>query len=140
MAKHADEDFGALLEEGRKRGDFRKDIDPQVFMMIYAETLRNVVNPQAFAQLPDDYKKRLSIVQQCRAEDLDAVVLDVVDQHVSIPSFRAAAPGSSQCARTTRRLPAVMVVPRRRFQAFSLSTEVSKSRAILESVSPRLTR
>jgi AcrR family transcriptional regulator len=45
------DDFGALLEEGRKRGDFRKDIDPQVFMMIYAEALRNVVNPQAFAQL-----------------------------------------------------------------------------------------
>lgn len=45
------DDFGALLEEGRKRGDFRKDIDPQVFMMIYADTLRHVVNPQAFAQL-----------------------------------------------------------------------------------------
>jgi AcrR family transcriptional regulator len=45
------EDFGALLKEGRDRGDFRKDIDPKVFMMIYAETVRNVVNPQAFAQL-----------------------------------------------------------------------------------------
>jgi hypothetical protein len=45
------DDFGALLEEGRKRGDFRKDVDPKIFMMIYAETLRNVVNPEAFAQL-----------------------------------------------------------------------------------------
>lgn len=45
------EDFGALLEEGRKRGDFRKDIDPQVFMMIYAEVIRNIISPQAFAQL-----------------------------------------------------------------------------------------
>jgi AcrR family transcriptional regulator len=45
------DDFGALLKEGRDRGDFRKDIDPKVFMLIYAETLRNVVNPQAFAQL-----------------------------------------------------------------------------------------
>lgn len=45
------EDFGALLKEGRDRGDFRKDVDPKVFLMIYAETLRNVVNPQAFAQL-----------------------------------------------------------------------------------------
>jgi AcrR family transcriptional regulator len=45
------EDFGALLKEGRDRGDFRDDIDPQVFMLIYAETLRNVVNPQSFAQL-----------------------------------------------------------------------------------------
>jgi AcrR family transcriptional regulator len=46
-----EEDFGALFKEGRERGDFRKDVDPKVFMMIYAETLRNVVNPQAFAQL-----------------------------------------------------------------------------------------
>jgi AcrR family transcriptional regulator len=45
------EDFGALLKEGRERGDFRKDIDLKVFMLIYTETLRNVVNPQAFAQL-----------------------------------------------------------------------------------------
>ena len=45
------DEFGALLEEGRKRGDFRKDIDPEVFMLIYTETLRNVVNPQAFARL-----------------------------------------------------------------------------------------
>jgi AcrR family transcriptional regulator len=45
------EDFGALLKEGRERGDFRKDIDPKVFMLIYAETIRNVINPQAFAQL-----------------------------------------------------------------------------------------
>ena len=45
------EDFGALLKEGRERGDFRKDVDPQIFMMIYAETIRNVINPQAFAQL-----------------------------------------------------------------------------------------
>jgi AcrR family transcriptional regulator len=45
------EDFGALLKEGRERGDFRKDVDPRIFMMIYAETIRNVINPQAFAQL-----------------------------------------------------------------------------------------
>ena len=45
------EDFGALLKEGRERGDFRKDIDPRIFMLIYAETIRNVINPTAFAQL-----------------------------------------------------------------------------------------
>jgi AcrR family transcriptional regulator len=45
------EDFGALLKEGRERGEFRKDVDPRIFMMIYAETIRNVINPQAFAQL-----------------------------------------------------------------------------------------
>jgi AcrR family transcriptional regulator len=45
------EDFGALLKEGRARGDFRKDVDAEVFMLIYAETVRNVLNPQAFARL-----------------------------------------------------------------------------------------
>ncbi|MCD6024084.1 MAG: Transcriptional regulator [Fibrobacteria bacterium] len=45
------EDFGALLKEGRERGDFRKDVDPRIFMLIYAETVRNVINPQVFAQL-----------------------------------------------------------------------------------------
>ncbi len=44
------EDVGALLREGRERGDFRKDIDPEIFMVIYAETIRTVVNPQVFAQ------------------------------------------------------------------------------------------
>ncbi len=45
------EDFGALLQEGRSRGDFRADVDPAVFMTIYAETVRNVLNPQSFARL-----------------------------------------------------------------------------------------
>ncbi len=44
------EDVGNLLREGRDRGDFRTDIDPEIFMLIYAEALRNVVNPQVFAQ------------------------------------------------------------------------------------------
>ena len=46
-----EEDFGALLKEGRERGDFRKDVDPKIFTLIYAETVRNVINPQVFAQL-----------------------------------------------------------------------------------------
>lgn len=45
------DDFGALLKEGRARGDFRKDIDLDAFMLIYAETVRNVLNPEAFARL-----------------------------------------------------------------------------------------
>jgi AcrR family transcriptional regulator len=45
------EDFGSLLREGRARGDFRKDIDADVFMLIYAETARHVLNPEVFARL-----------------------------------------------------------------------------------------
>lgn len=45
------ENFGALFREGRERGDFRSDVDPEVFMTIYAETVRNVLNPQSFARL-----------------------------------------------------------------------------------------
>jgi AcrR family transcriptional regulator len=45
------EDFGALLREGIARGDFRKDVDATVFMAMYAETIRHVLNPQSFARL-----------------------------------------------------------------------------------------
>ncbi len=36
-------------------------------------TIFGEVLPKAFAQLPEDYRKRLSIVQQCRAEDIEDV-------------------------------------------------------------------
>lgn len=36
-------------------------------------TIFSDVLPKAFAQLPEDYKKRLSIVQQCRGEDIEDV-------------------------------------------------------------------
>lgn len=42
------ESVGALLREGRARGDFRTDVDPEIFTIIYAETLRNVVSPPVF--------------------------------------------------------------------------------------------
>lgn len=45
------DDFGSLLKEGRDRGDFRKDVEPEVFLLIYAEVMRNVLNPEAFARL-----------------------------------------------------------------------------------------
>jgi len=45
------EDFSALLKEGRTKGDFRKDVDTQVFLLIYAEVVRHVLNPAVFAKL-----------------------------------------------------------------------------------------
>ena len=44
-------DFSTLLHEGRVKGDFRKDIDTPVFLLIYAEVVRHVLNPSAFAHL-----------------------------------------------------------------------------------------
>ena len=49
--KLIEEDFSALLREGRTRGDFRKDIDAQIFLLIYAEVVRHVLNPSTFARL-----------------------------------------------------------------------------------------
>ncbi len=46
-----EEDFSALLREGRAKGDFRKDIDTPVFLLIYAEVVRHVLNPATFARL-----------------------------------------------------------------------------------------
>ena len=45
------EDFSALLREGKTRGDFRKDVDTQIFLLIYAEVVRHVLNPSTFARL-----------------------------------------------------------------------------------------
>ena len=49
--KLIEEDFSALLREGRTRGDFRKDIDTQIFLLIYAEVVRHVLNPSTFTRL-----------------------------------------------------------------------------------------
>lgn len=46
-----EEDFSALLREGCNKGDFRKDIDTKVFLLIYAEVVRHVLNPATFARL-----------------------------------------------------------------------------------------
>ncbi len=46
-----EEDFSALLREGRTKGDFRNDVDTPVFLLIYAEVVKHVLNPAAFAQL-----------------------------------------------------------------------------------------
>jgi len=46
-----EEDFSALLKEGRAKGDFRKDIDTPVFLLIYAEVVRHVLNPATFGRL-----------------------------------------------------------------------------------------
>ena len=45
------EDFSALLREGRACGDFSKDIDTQIFLLIYTEVVRHVLNPSTFARL-----------------------------------------------------------------------------------------
>lgn len=49
--KLIEEDFSALLKEGRARGDFRKDIDAKVFLLVYAEVVRHVLNPATFSRL-----------------------------------------------------------------------------------------
>ena len=46
-----EEDFSALLKEGCNKGDFRKDIDTKVFLLIYAEVVRHVLNPATFVRL-----------------------------------------------------------------------------------------
>lgn len=45
------ENFGALLREGRERGVFRDDVEPAVFMLIYSEAVRGVLHPEIFARL-----------------------------------------------------------------------------------------
>jgi AcrR family transcriptional regulator len=49
---HIENDFSALVREGRARGHFRRDVDPRVFLLIYSEVAQHVLNPDSFARLP----------------------------------------------------------------------------------------
>ncbi|MBI4811182.1 MAG: TetR/AcrR family transcriptional regulator [Ignavibacteriales bacterium] len=44
--------FGSLIREGRKKGIFRNDIDEQLVLMIYANAIENIINPNILSQLP----------------------------------------------------------------------------------------
>ena len=44
-------DFSALLKEGRTKGYFRKDVDPRIFLLIYAEVAQHILNPATFSRL-----------------------------------------------------------------------------------------
>jgi len=44
--------FGKMLAEGRRRGIFRNDIDEQLVLMIYANIITNIINPDVLVQVP----------------------------------------------------------------------------------------
>jgi AcrR family transcriptional regulator len=44
--------FGKMLAEGRGRGIFRNDIDEQLVLMIYANIITNIINPDVLVQVP----------------------------------------------------------------------------------------
>jgi AcrR family transcriptional regulator len=44
-------DFSTLLREGRAKGYFRKDVEPRIFLLIYAEVAKHVLNPETFSRL-----------------------------------------------------------------------------------------
>jgi AcrR family transcriptional regulator len=48
---HIENDFSALLREGRAKGHFRKDVDARIFLLIYAEVVQRILNPESFARL-----------------------------------------------------------------------------------------
>jgi AcrR family transcriptional regulator len=44
--------FSALIKEGRQKGQFRKDVDEKLFILIYSNVLRSVLNPEVLSGLP----------------------------------------------------------------------------------------
>lgn len=44
--------FSRMFEDGVKSKVFRSDINPELFMVIYANTIRSVMNPETIAQVP----------------------------------------------------------------------------------------
>ena len=43
---------GKLMEEGARRGELRKEIDPQLFMMMFFTIVQNMMVPEVLSELP----------------------------------------------------------------------------------------
>lgn len=49
--EHIFTDFGSLVKEGRRKGLFRKDVDEELFLLIYYHVLQSLLNPETLAGL-----------------------------------------------------------------------------------------
>jgi AcrR family transcriptional regulator len=50
--KNIETDFGSLIKEGRQKGMFRKDVDERLFILIYSNVVRDILNPEVLSGLP----------------------------------------------------------------------------------------
>ncbi len=46
------ESFGSLIREGRQKGIFREDIDENLVILMYADVVEHLINPQVLSDLP----------------------------------------------------------------------------------------
>jgi len=44
--------FGDLLNEGVQKGVFRSDVNQQLLMLMYSNTIQNIINPEVLSQHP----------------------------------------------------------------------------------------
>lgn len=44
--------FGDVIEEGKRKGIIRKDCNSKLLMLIYLNTIQNMINPQVLSELP----------------------------------------------------------------------------------------
>lgn len=49
---HIFSEFGGMIKDGRNKGMFRKDVDERLFLLIYSEVVRSILNPEMLAGLP----------------------------------------------------------------------------------------
>jgi AcrR family transcriptional regulator len=45
-------DFALMITQGVELGIFRKDVNVQVFVLMYASAMRGIINPEVLSQLP----------------------------------------------------------------------------------------
>lgn len=45
-------DFGLMVKQGVDLGIFRNDVNVQVFVLMYASAMRNIINPEVLSTLP----------------------------------------------------------------------------------------
>ena len=70
--------FGKLFAEGTKRGVFRKDLNPELLVRMYANTISATLNPQTLSELP------------VTAKDIFDAIVKVFFEGLLTPRARAA--------------------------------------------------
>ncbi|MDQ3002614.1 MAG: TetR/AcrR family transcriptional regulator [Fibrobacterota bacterium] len=52
--KNIASEFGALIKEGRQKGQFRKDVDEHLFILMYSTVVTHILNPEVLSGLPQN--------------------------------------------------------------------------------------
>lgn len=78
--------FSILIEQGVQKGYFRKDIDPDVFVLLYTTSIRNIISPDVLSELSlsgdEVYRQILSVLFKGFLSEEGKNSFDCMDAHL----------------------------------------------------------